>query len=147
MVEIRNKDVGLGALLTLVVASRPEYRGLRDTLYIFIPSSRRNPFFRDNFSVEMAETTPNLNSLTTPEKCVADFCLIPVTPPDLPWRRAPLLTRATGQYLQIGTPTASVSRQIADVQRLMQQSSLKYSMHSAGTTVGTVHDSAMLCEE
>lgn len=38
--------------------------------------------------------------------------------------------------MQIGTPTASVSHQIADVQRLMQKSLLKYSMHSAGTTVG-----------
>ncbi|MCJ1469320.1 hypothetical protein MMC07_007953 [Pseudocyphellaria aurata] len=27
---------------------------------------------------------PDLNSLTTPEKCVADFCLIPVTPPEPP---------------------------------------------------------------
>ena len=37
---------------------------------------------------------------------------------------------------QIGTPTASVSQQVADVQRLMQKSGLSYSMHSAGTTVG-----------
>jgi hypothetical protein len=29
-----------------------------------------------------------------------------------------------------------VSAQIADVQRLMKKSGLKYSMHSAGTTVG-----------
>lgn len=72
----------------------------------------------------MAQANPDLNTLTTPEKCVADFCLIP-----------------------IGTPTASVSRQIADVQRLMQQSALKYSMHSAGTTVGTVHVLAMICDE
>lgn len=51
--------------------------------------------------------------LETPPKCTADFCLIP-----------------------LGTPTASVSNQIADVQRLLKQSGLKYSMHSAGTTVG-----------
>ena len=51
--------------------------------------------------------------LETPAKCTADFCLIP-----------------------IGTPTASVSAQIADVQRLVKASGLKYSMHSAGTTVG-----------
>ena len=38
--------------------------------------------------------------------------------------------------MQIGTPTASVSAQIADVQRLLQKSGLSYSMHSAGTTVG-----------
>ena len=51
-------------------------------------------------------------TIKTPPKCTADFCLIP-----------------------IGTPTASVSVQIADVQRLMKTSGLSYSMHSAGTTV------------
>ncbi|CAF9923372.1 hypothetical protein IMSHALPRED_005909 [Imshaugia aleurites] len=55
----------------------------------------------------------DLETLGTPENCVADFCLIP-----------------------IGTPTASVSQEVADVQRLMQKSNLTYSMHSAGTTVG-----------
>lgn len=62
------------------------------------------------------QIAPALNmaneSLKTPPKCTADFCLIP-----------------------IGTPTASVSAQIADVQRLMKRSGLSYSMHSAGTTV------------
>lgn len=56
----------------------------------------------------------DLKSLATPPKCTADVCLIP-----------------------IGTPTASVSAEIADVQRLMKKSGLKYSMHSAGTTIGT----------
>src|SRR2546421_7506803 len=51
-------------------------------------------------------------TIKTPPKCTADFCLIP-----------------------IGTQTASVSAQIADVQRLMKTSGLSYSMHSAGTTV------------
>ncbi|KAF2154648.1 cell wall biogenesis protein-like protein Ecm15, partial [Myriangium duriaei CBS 260.36] len=41
-----------------------------------------------------------------------DFCLIP-----------------------LGTPTASVSQEIAHVQRLLARSGLKYEMHSAGTTV------------
>ncbi|KEF59584.1 uncharacterized protein A1O9_04429 [Exophiala aquamarina CBS 119918] len=54
----------------------------------------------------------DLSTLQTPAKATADFCLIP-----------------------LGTPTASVSAQIADVQRLMKKSGLKYSMHSAGTTV------------
>ncbi len=49
----------------------------------------------------------------TPAHCTADFCLIP-----------------------IGTPTASVSREIAKVQKLLQKSSLQYQMHSAGTTLG-----------
>ncbi|KAH8805561.1 hypothetical protein F5884DRAFT_799815 [Xylogone sp. PMI_703] len=51
-------------------------------------------------------------NIPTPEVCVADFCLIP-----------------------IGTPTASVSAEIAAVQRLMKASGLDYSLHSAGTTV------------
>lgn len=63
--------------------------------------------FEDHFS----ETVPS--KLKTPGKCVADFCLIP-----------------------IGTSTASVSNEVADVQRLMQTCGLAYSMHSAGTTVG-----------
>jgi uncharacterized protein YqgV (UPF0045/DUF77 family) len=54
-----------------------------------------------------------MSNLETPGKCTADFCLIP-----------------------LGTPTASVSQQIAEVQKLLKVSGLKYSMHSAGTTVG-----------
>nr|POF22304.1 upf0045 protein ecm15 [Quercus suber] len=50
--------------------------------------------------------------------CRKDFCLVP-----------------------IGTPTASVSREIAAVQRLLKKSGLEYSMHSAGTTIeGSWHD-------
>src|SRR5436305_14863310 len=59
-----------------------------------------------------ADTKMASQSIKTPPKCTADFCLIP-----------------------IGTPTASISAQIADVQRLMKTSGLSYSMHSAGTTV------------
>lgn len=61
-----------------------------------------------------------LKTLGTPDNCVADFCLIP-----------------------IGTPTASVSQEVADVQRLMQKSNLTYSMHSAGTTVEGAWDDVM----
>ncbi|CAI7583701.1 unnamed protein product [Penicillium manginii] len=50
--------------------------------------------------------------LPTPAKCVADFCLIP-----------------------IGTASPSVSAQIADVQRLIEASGVKYTLHSAGTTL------------
>lgn len=39
-----------------------------------------------------------------------DFCLIP-----------------------IGTPSASVSKEVAEVQRLLKKSDVKYTMHSAGT--------------
>ncbi|KAN0075840.1 MTH1187/YkoF-like protein [Elaphomyces granulatus] len=56
----------------------------------------------------------SMPSIPTPSHCTADFCLIP-----------------------IGTSSASVSAQIADVQRLIQKSGLSYVMHSAGTTLGT----------
>lgn len=56
--------------------------------------------------------------LKTPRACMADFCLIP-----------------------LGTPTASVSKEVAEVQKLLKQSGVKYSMHSAGTTLG----SASIC--
>lgn len=62
----------------------------------------------------------SLSDIKTPPKATADFCLIP-----------------------LGTPTASVSEQIADVQRLLKQSSLKYTMHSAGTTVEGSWDDVM----
>jgi uncharacterized protein YqgV (UPF0045/DUF77 family) len=52
-------------------------------------------------------------SIATPPKCTADFCLIP-----------------------LGTPTASVSKEVAEVQRILKKSGLNYSMHSAGTTLG-----------
>jgi len=62
--------------------------------------------------IEMA-SSPDLKNLATPPACIADFCIIP-----------------------LGTPTASVSKEVAQVQRLLKQSGLAYSMHSAGTTVG-----------
>jgi len=60
----------------------------------------------------MAEESSLLN-IPTPAACYADFCLIP-----------------------LGTPTTSVAKEVADVQRLLKKSGLKYTMHSAGTTVG-----------
>lgn len=59
-------------------------------------------------------------SIATPPKCVADFCLVP-----------------------IGTPSASVSAQIADVQRLIRKSGVEYTMHSAGTTLDGSWDEVM----
>ena len=55
----------------------------------------------------------DISQLQTPPACVADFCIIP-----------------------LGTPTASVSKEVAAVQRLLKKSGLEYSMHSAGTTLG-----------
>ena len=59
-------------------------------------------------------------SLATPPSCIADFCLIP-----------------------LGTPTASVSKEVAEVQRVLKRSGLTYSMHSAGTTVEGSWDDVM----
>ena len=56
----------------------------------------------------------DLTTLGTPPACIADFCLIP-----------------------LGTPTASVSKEVAQVQRLLKKSGLVFHLHSAGTTVGT----------
>lgn len=56
--------------------------------------------------------TTNYSTLPTPTACYADFCLIPV-----------------------GTGNLSVAKEIAEVQRLLEASGLKYTMHSAGTTV------------
>ncbi|KAF2803281.1 cell wall biogenesis protein-like protein Ecm15 [Mytilinidion resinicola] len=53
-----------------------------------------------------------LSNISTPPACIADFCLIP-----------------------IGTPSASVSKEVAEVQRILKRSGLTYSMHSAGTTL------------
>ncbi|EHK24582.1 uncharacterized protein TRIVIDRAFT_29785 [Trichoderma virens Gv29-8] len=51
-------------------------------------------------------------SIPTPASCYADFCLIPV-----------------------GTGSVSVAEEVAQVQRVLKASGLKYTMHSAGTTV------------
>lgn len=73
--------------------------------------------------------------LATPPACVADFCLIPVSVTRYELGgEAELRKWANG--VQIGTASASVSNEVAEVQRLMIASGLSYSMHSAGTTVG-----------
>ncbi|KAI0834454.1 YkoF-like protein [Hypoxylon sp. FL0890] len=59
-------------------------------------------------------------SIATPERCYADFCLIPV-----------------------GTGKVSVAEEVAEVQRLLKASGLKYTMHSAGTTVEGSWDEVM----
>ncbi|KAI4716328.1 hypothetical protein E4T48_07441 [Aureobasidium sp. EXF-10727] len=61
-----------------------------------------------------------LLDLPTPPACIADFCLIP-----------------------LGTPTASVSKEVSQVQRLLKKSGLVYHMHSAGTTVEGPWDDVM----
>lgn len=39
-------------------------------------------------------------------------------------------------FLQVGTGSVSVAEEVAQVQRVLKASGLKYTMHSAGTTVG-----------
>ncbi|KAI1809938.1 YkoF-like protein [Poronia punctata] len=58
--------------------------------------------------------------IATPERCYADFCLIPV-----------------------GTGSVSVAEEVAEVQKLLQASGLVYTMHSAGTTVEGSWDEVM----
>ncbi|KAL1983748.1 hypothetical protein VTN96DRAFT_9920 [Rasamsonia emersonii] len=62
----------------------------------------------------------NVATLVTPARCTADFSLVP-----------------------IGGQSTSYSQQIADIQRLMQQSGLKFTMHSTGTTVEGPWDQVM----
>ena len=65
----------------------------------------------------------DISDIKTPPSCTADFCLIP-----------------------LGTPTASVSKEVAEVQRILKRSGLNYSMHSAGTTLGLcLASSSVLC--
>ena len=62
----------------------------------------------------------NLPLLQTPSHCIADFCLVPV-----------------------GTGSASVSAEIAEVQRILKRSGLHYEMSSAGTAVEGPWDDVM----
>lgn len=59
-------------------------------------------------------------NVETPERCYADFCLIPV-----------------------GTGSVSVAEEVAEVQKLLKASGLVYTMHSAGTTVEGSWDEVM----
>ncbi|KAI6782188.1 putative UPF0045 protein ECM15 [Emericellopsis cladophorae] len=60
------------------------------------------------------------SSINTPPACYADFCLVPV-----------------------GTGTTSVAAEVAEVQKVIKASGLKYTMHSAGTTLEGPWDEVM----
>ncbi|KAI1861086.1 hypothetical protein JX265_009705 [Neoarthrinium moseri] len=60
------------------------------------------------------------STVPTPERCYADFCLVPV-----------------------GTANVSVAEEVAEVQKLLKDSGLAYTMHSAGTTVEGSWDEVM----
>jgi hypothetical protein len=69
------------------------------------------------YSVQRSKKlTMDYSSIATPPACYADFCLIPV-----------------------GTGSISVAAEVAEVQKVLKASGLKYTMHSAGTTVGMSH--------
>jgi hypothetical protein len=76
-------------------------------------------------------------AVPTPASCYADFCLIPVY---ITYNHMLFLPQAmvlTRDFLsQVGTASVSVAAEVAEVQRLLKASGLKYTMHSAGTTVG-----------
>ncbi|KAI0127755.1 YkoF-like protein [Xylariales sp. AK1849] len=60
------------------------------------------------------------SNIATPERCYADFCLVPV-----------------------GTANVSVAEEVAEVQKLLKASGVVYTMHSAGTTVEGSWDEVM----
>jgi len=75
----------------------------------------------------------DFSKLTPPAKCYVDFCLVPVR-----LTNTTTLESNSGDNhgTQVGTGKVSVAEEVAEVQRLLKQSGLKYTMHSAGTTVG-----------
>ncbi|KAJ5292850.1 uncharacterized protein N7443_008803 [Penicillium atrosanguineum] len=79
--------------------------------------------------ITMASAPP---ALATPSRCTADFSLIPVknTPP-----KNDLIESLSSIPIKDRLSYASFSQQIADIQRLIQQSGLKYVMHATGTTL------------
>lgn len=95
-------------------------------------------------------------SIPVPEACYADFCLIPVSATiktttttnvhlfmpyysSLHNASALFTEKQTADQVveQVGTGNISVAEEIAEVQRVLKASGLKYTLHSAGTTVGT----------
>ncbi|RGP69637.1 cell wall biogenesis [Fusarium longipes] len=84
-------------------------------------------------------------SIATPEACYVDFCLLPVSKQLPAHASAGLGVRrwADTDIEQIGTGNVSVAEDIAEVQRVLKASGLKYTLHSAGTTVEGSWDEVM----
>ncbi|KAJ4010455.1 UPF0045 protein M15 [Fusarium irregulare] len=72
-------------------------------------------------------------SISTPESCYVDFCLLPVC----------MLRWTDIGIEQLGTGSVSVAEDIAEVQKVLKASGLKYTLHSAGTTVEGSWDEVM----
>ncbi|KAL2124363.1 hypothetical protein VTJ04DRAFT_728 [Mycothermus thermophilus] len=64
--------------------------------------------------------TKDYSALPTPAACYVDFCLVP-----------------------IGTGNVSVAKEVAEVQKVLKASGVKYTLHSAGTTVEGSWDEVM----
>ncbi|KAJ4230055.1 UPF0045 protein M15 [Fusarium solani] len=86
---------------------------------LLVTSSRR---YIQTFSYSTLRKpfTMDYDSLATPESCYVDFCLLP-----------------------LGTGSVSVAEDIAEVQKVLKASGLKYTLHSAGTTVEGSWDEVM----
>ncbi|KAL2140072.1 hypothetical protein VTI28DRAFT_4286 [Corynascus sepedonium] len=65
-------------------------------------------------------STTDYSKIPTPASCYVDFCLVPV-----------------------GTNNVSVAREVAEVQKVLKASGLRYTLHSAGTTVEGSWDEVM----
>jgi uncharacterized protein (TIGR00106 family) len=95
------------------------------------------------------------SSVPTPERCYADFCLVPVrlhniSPSASSYCCSPSLHYYTSHNdatltvpSQVGTGELSVAKEVAEVQKLLKASGLTYTMHSAGTTVEGSWDEVM----
>ena len=99
-------------------------------------------------------TPSSYDDIPTPSRCYVDFCLVPVCRPHhltqllslFPFPLLPhchLLGSAQTNTSQVGTASPSVAQEVAAVQRLLQASGLKCTMHSAGTTVEGSWDEVM----
>ncbi|KAI7783104.1 cell wall biogenesis protein [Diaporthe eres] len=85
--------------------------------------TRPSPRFRSLNRAPLSHSATSrmdYSSVPTPERCYADFCLVPV-----------------------GTGELSVAKEVAEVQKLLKASGLTYTMHSAGTTVEGSWDEVM----
>lgn len=88
---------------------------LRSSAALLRPLHRASPSLRTTTTtttINSSSSRMDYSSLPTPERCYADFCLVPV-----------------------GTGNLSVAKEVAEVQKLLKASGLVYTMHSAGTTV------------
>ncbi|KAK3340272.1 YkoF-like protein [Neurospora tetraspora] len=83
-------------------------------------SSRQLLITNRHFPSYLKMSFRDYSNIETPASCYVDFCLVPV-----------------------GTGNVSVANEVAEVQRILKASGLKYTMHSAGTTVEGSWDEVM----